>query len=501
MLDRYELLLPLADGGMGTVWLARLEGKHGFERLVAIKSILPSFAWDPRFRQMFTDEARIHSGVVHPNVAQILDVGEHRGVLYFVMEWVDGESLRSLVRNLDLKEARLPLPLAVRIGVDLCDGLDAAHEARSADGKSLGIVHRDVSPQNVLIARNGSVKIIDFGVAKSRDRAASETAQGEVKGKARYMAPEQALGCRVDRRADVWAVGAILYELCTGRSLSRARNPVEAVKEMLDGYPREPIGPEVPRPLADVIDKALAADLGERFETCGDLSRALLAVGNECGLVATAAELGAFVETHLSFSFTARRRSIDAALAARAARAEGQGDRPSSNPDGARDSSSDKPSNMPWAVSLRPMRASLSDAPTQVRTPPTPRPAVPRTAPPPRSPASMTPTRALGAAGAPLPRTDARTQGRSPHATLLELQALRSGARWKVAVALGAVFAAAFAVLLFATTEPARTRGSSRSSATRAMTFERDMPAPATPADDSDRPSTSLDADAGAEQH
>src|SRR5262245_58532007 len=189
-LDRYELLAPIASGGMASVWLARLRGKRGFERLFAIKTIKTELTDDNRFQEMFLDEARIASGIQHPNVAQILDLGEQDDILYIVMEWVDGESLAK-VRWLARKNGTpIPLGLSLRIIADACAGLHAAHELSDRQGNSLGVVHRDVSPQNILVTCTGSVKVIDFGVAKARDRRAGQTQTGVVKGKIRYMAPE-----------------------------------------------------------------------------------------------------------------------------------------------------------------------------------------------------------------------------------------------------------------------------------------------------------------------
>ncbi|MDF2695735.1 MAG: serine/threonine protein kinase, partial [Labilithrix sp.] len=215
-LDRYELLGVLAQGGMGTVWLARLTGKHGFERLVALKTILATYGNDRQFCDMFLDEARIAAQVDHENVARILEIGEDRGVLYHAMELVDGESLRRLYRDIRAVGAPFPLAVALRIGADVCAGLHAVHELHGPDGMPLEVVHRDVSPQNILVTVRGTIKLIDFGVAKARERRTEDTTAGTLKGKIEYMAPEQARGERIDRRADVYAVGAVLYELLSG---------------------------------------------------------------------------------------------------------------------------------------------------------------------------------------------------------------------------------------------------------------------------------------------
>ena len=207
LLDRYELVAPVAQGGMAAVWLAQLRGKRGFEKLFGIKTIKTDLEVDTRFQEMFLEEARIASGIERPNVAHIVDLGEQANVLYIVMEWVAGESLTKVSRLARKKGTPLPLGLTLRLMADACAGLHAAHELSDSHGENLGVVHRDVSPQNILVTAAGAVKVIDFGVAKARNRRAGETAEGVVKGKVRYMAPEQVKNENVDRRADIWAIG------------------------------------------------------------------------------------------------------------------------------------------------------------------------------------------------------------------------------------------------------------------------------------------------------
>src|SRR5690606_5718613 len=171
--------------------------------------ILPQYSQDPLFRNMFLDEASIASRIEHPNVARIEYVGEHLGNYFMVLEWVDGDSVSKILRASEQRGERVPFGIAARILADAAAGLHAAHELKDKTGASLGVVHRDVSPQNILVSNAGTTKIIDFGVAKAKDRVSQDTSAGQLKGKIRYMAPEQALGRALDHRADVWALGAI----------------------------------------------------------------------------------------------------------------------------------------------------------------------------------------------------------------------------------------------------------------------------------------------------
>jgi eukaryotic-like serine/threonine-protein kinase len=311
-LDRYEFLCPIAEGGMASVWVARLQGKHGFEKLVAIKTILPKLSGDEMFQQMFLDEARISAGIQHLNVAQILDLGDDRGIIYLVMEWVDGDSLSKLEHAVLRKGQSIPFGISMRVLADACGGLHAAHELRGKDGVPLGVVHRDVSPQNILIAANGTAKVIDFGIAKARDRLAGETSAGLLKGKVQYMAPEQALGRPTDRRADVWAIGAILYHFVSGRPPFNGPNQLATLHLLTAGRPP---------PIQQVIAKALAHDPDRRYETAAELQRALEQTLVETGLTTSITDVAAFSAEHLAGRAKARREAVELALSAAAERA------------------------------------------------------------------------------------------------------------------------------------------------------------------------------------
>lgn len=313
-LDRYELLCPVARGGMAAVWLARFKGKHGFEKLVAVKTILPLYAAEPEFRRMFLDEAGIASRIEHVNVAQILDLGEQDGILYLVMEWVDGDSLSRLARTLTDSGAIMPPALALRVVSDSCEGLHAAHELCDAQGHALSVVHRDVSPQNILLSSKGAIKLIDFGIAKARDRASEDTRVGTFKGKIHYMAPEQALGKPIDRRADVWAVAAVLYRLLAQRTVYDGEGRLDALRNLTSNALILPLPAGLPPELARVVFKALSWKPEARYESCAELHDELETVIRVTGLGATPGELGAFVNRHLGERFEARRRTIATAL-------------------------------------------------------------------------------------------------------------------------------------------------------------------------------------------
>lgn len=309
-LDRYELMFPLAEGGMAAVWLARLRGKRGFEQLVAIKVIKPHLSEDMRFEEMFLDEARIASRIRHPNVAGILDLGEEQGILYLVMEWVDGDSLSRTRRLVAKHGAKLPLRISLRIMADVAAGLHAAHEQKDESGANLGVIHRDVSPQNILVSTSGAVKVIDFGIAKARNRAAAETTDGLVKGKVAYMSPEQAEGLPIDRRADVWAVGVCLYELVTGRLPFDGDSQQEILRLLVRGTDVPPLPNDVPSVVRGVIGQALARDPADRFLTAAALERALEGALTTLDLPTTSDDIATFLNATCPERLQARREML-----------------------------------------------------------------------------------------------------------------------------------------------------------------------------------------------
>jgi serine/threonine protein kinase len=314
-LDRYDLLLQVAEGGMGLLWLARQQGKHGFDKIVAIKTILPKLASDTGFQRMFLDEARVVSRIEHPNVAQVLDLGEERGVLFLVMEWIDGESLINVGRAVAGEtDAQIPVGILTRVMVDACAGLHAAHELTDEEGLPLGVVHRDVSPHNLLVGFRGKTKVIDFGIAKARNRMAQDTSIGLVKGKIAYMAPEQAMGIGVDRRTDVWSAGASMYRFLAGRVPYSASEPLAVLRRIAEGRPPTPLPTTVPEPIRLVVERALEPDASKRFETAHDMGAALETAMRAAEIDTTREDVAAFMSEHLGEARAVRTREIEHAV-------------------------------------------------------------------------------------------------------------------------------------------------------------------------------------------
>ncbi|MCC6214515.1 MAG: serine/threonine protein kinase [Polyangiaceae bacterium] len=277
-LGRYEFLVPIAQGGMAAVWAARLKGTRGFSKTVAIKTMLPTISDDPHFEQMFLDEAGILARIRHPNVGEIFDLGEQDDLLYIVMEWVDGEPLSAIRRAAAKAQQAIPLNVGVKVIQDACAGLHAAHELRDDGGLLLNLVHRDVSPQNLLVTFDGVVKVVDFGVARVADRGAEHTDAGQIKGKPSYMSPEQAMGQVVDRRTDVFALGIVLYQLTTGKHPFRGENDGSTLHNIVSDRPVMPprsLDPEYPKPLEAVVMRALDRDPSKRYQTAAELEVAL----------------------------------------------------------------------------------------------------------------------------------------------------------------------------------------------------------------------------------
>ena len=318
-LGRYELLLPIAYGGMARVWSARLHGQRGFSKLVAIKTILPHLAHSPEFERMFLDEARIAAGVHHHNVTEIYELGEEGQVLYLAMEWVNGDSLVHVVRGLTGQGVQPINPrVAARIAAEACAGLHAAHELTDDHGRPLNVVHRDVSPHNILVSLEGMVKVTDFGVAKALGQSHDATVAGQIKGKVAYMAPEIIGSAAFDRRSDIFAMGCLLYEATTGTMPFRGGNDPQVMQAVIKGtYPSPPsIIPGFPVELAAIIDRALASDPGRRFATAEQMRVALEEWLVKSGPLVSPTHVGALVRERLGPHLDKRREHVRAAMAA-----------------------------------------------------------------------------------------------------------------------------------------------------------------------------------------
>ncbi len=264
---QFELVKKLATGGMAQIYLARHRGIEGFERLCVVKRILPHLAENEDFVQMFLDEAKIAARLNHPNIVQIYDLGEQDGSFYIAMEYIHGEDLRRVWRRAEQQGGSLPVPVVLRVIADAASGLDYAHK-RSDGGRPLNIVHRDISPQNILVSFEGTVKVVDFGIAKAVDKA-THTRSGVLKGKYSYMSPEQATGSRdVDARTDIFALGVVLYELLTGTRLFKRNNDVQTLQAVMacQVVPPSQVSPRVPRSLDEVVLRALTQSPEDRYQ-------------------------------------------------------------------------------------------------------------------------------------------------------------------------------------------------------------------------------------------
>jgi serine/threonine protein kinase/Tfp pilus assembly protein PilF len=274
---RYELISRLGRGGMAETYRARLLGEAGVTKLVLIKKILPEYANDQAFTHMFVSEARISATLSHGNVAQVYDFGRVDGEYFLAMEFVDGQPLNRVIkRALKSGLPSIPVSLATFIALEMCRGLHYAHTRKDDSGKSLGIVHRDISPDNVLVSYEGQVKIVDFGIAKARELRGFNTEPGIVKGKYLFFSPEQARGEQVDARTDVWATGIVLYEMLCGQ-LPVTGPQYVAVPRLINGeFPRpRGLNPEIPEELDGIVMDALALDREQRIGSCHELGDAL----------------------------------------------------------------------------------------------------------------------------------------------------------------------------------------------------------------------------------
>jgi serine/threonine-protein kinase len=289
---RYTLLAELAQGGMGTVYLGVARGPAGFSKLMVIKQLRPELAEDPQFLNMFLEEARLAARLNHPNVVQTVEVGAEKNAYFIAMEFLDGQALQR-VRTRVSRHGDFPLALHVKIIVEALHGLHHAHELRDLDGTPLQIVHRDISPHNVFVTYEGQVKVVDFGIAKAID-SSLETRTGELKGKVAYMPPEQASMKRVDRRADIFAVGVMLWEAIAQRRMWHGMNEMAIMHRLMIGdLPRiRDVRPDVDPELERIVTRAIAPMPQDRQATAEEMASELEAWLARMGPVPTARDIG-----------------------------------------------------------------------------------------------------------------------------------------------------------------------------------------------------------------
>jgi eukaryotic-like serine/threonine-protein kinase len=292
-IGRYEIVGRLAVGGMAEVLLGRLRGPHGFERPVVIKRILPHLALQRSMVELFLDEARIIANLRHPNLINVHELGDESGEYFMAMEFIAGESLSGLCRRLARRHEQLDLNLAAHIIAEACAGLHAAHTATSPDGRPLEIVHRDVSPQNILVTYSGGVQVIDFGIATTVNRI-SRTEACTVRGKFEYLSPEQLNSLPLDRRTDIFALGIVLLELASGRRVYRRESHAQTLMAILhDAVPRlTALRPDASVKLEEICSRALAKHRAERYQTAAEMRRDLIAFIRERTIDDLAERLG-----------------------------------------------------------------------------------------------------------------------------------------------------------------------------------------------------------------
>jgi serine/threonine protein kinase len=409
-LDRYELIGEIASGGMATVFLARRDGAGGFQRFVAIKRLHPHYAHQEQFVQMFLDEARLAAGIHHPHVVPILEVGESEAGYYLVMEFIEGDTLAGLTARALARNVILPRAVAVRIVLDALAGLHAAQQLKDGEGRLLGLVHRDCTPQNILVGVDGASRVTDFGVARAASRLAITRPQ-TVKGKVAYLSPEQATANELDRRSDLFTMGIVLWEVLAGRPLFLSDTDAVTISKLLSGTipPVRQYAPDVSPELEEVCHRALQRNASRRFPTAQAMGDALEAAArHSVGGIASAAEVGRCVEMLLGSELQEQRDAIRAWVAL-----SGHGEGPES-----RRPRSDVPSGVRYAMPEIPGPPRLPDAtplPSTTRSTPPPLPVEDWVTPQPAAAAPISaPPSASAAADAPAPAAATETAKEAP---------------------------------------------------------------------------------------
>lgn len=314
--SRYRSLFVIGRGGMGSVEAALEVGDdtaETYQRVVALKRLLPDAARDKRRAEMFLREARLAKLLDHPNVVRAFDYGEIDGELFLAMEYVEGQPLSRVLRTLAEAGEELPVAVACYVLAEVCEGLHAAHELRDAEGRALNLVHRDVSPQNVMLGYDGHVRLLDFGVAKIETENVTKT--GEVKGKTAYMSPEQAMGETLDRRSDLFGVGAMLFECLALRRMWGAGTDMEIIRKLAleEPPPLEDAAKDAPEPLRALYTRLVARDAKDRPATAHDVATALIALVPG-GKDAAARELSALLDRHFATYAAEQRKRLSTSL-------------------------------------------------------------------------------------------------------------------------------------------------------------------------------------------
>ena len=299
-IGKYKLIKLIASGGMAEVYLAKQAGAAGFEKLVCLKRILPHLARDKQFVDMFLNEARLAAQLDHPNIVQIFDLGEANGNYYIAMEFIDGPNLRSVAKRASELGELLPIAEVLRIVAQAAGGLHYAHELTDqATGEPLGLVHRDISPDNILVHKNGSAKVVDFGIAKAANSSGA-TRTGTLKGKVAYMPPEQLRGEALDRRVDAFALGVCLYELLAGKRPWEGSSEVALIGQIMTAEPQPlaELRPDAPTELLNIVERALNKDRDHRYQSCQELQHELEEVLTGLGQTVTAARIADFIRAY-----------------------------------------------------------------------------------------------------------------------------------------------------------------------------------------------------------
>ncbi len=311
-LGRYTLRYRIAQGGMASVYLAQLAGTAGFEKWIAVKTIHPHIATSSRFVNMFLDEAQLASRLDHPNLCSVFDFGEERSTWFIAMEYLHGETFGVVARTGWSAQQPPPYVIIARILADAARGLHAAHELRLPSGEHAGVVHRDVSPENIFVTYAGPTKVVDFGVARWKSQSQDRTVAGELKGKIAYMCPEQLREEIVDRRADIWSLGVVLWEVTVGRRLFRRKTDAGTVYAVLnDRVPRPSrFRPDYPPALAAIVARCLARDRDHRYQTALEFARALEQWLASTGKPTGTGEVGEYMHSLFAEQITFREKLL-----------------------------------------------------------------------------------------------------------------------------------------------------------------------------------------------